>query len=76
MTRYRKDDSKTRSLSQTIAVQDVTPPTANPALEPGDSPPRKHRIKEEVKVWPKETYAVIYRSKSDDNPDEGATLTV
>ena len=41
MTRYRKDDSKTRSLSQTIAVQDVIPPVPNPALEPGESPPRK-----------------------------------
>ena len=75
MTRYRKDDSKTRSLSQTIAVQDVAPPTPNPALEPGESPPRKCRIKEEVKVWPKETYGVIYRPKPDDDPDEGATLT-
>ena len=41
MTRYRKDDSKTRSLFQTIAVQDVAPPTPNPALKPGESQPRK-----------------------------------
>ena len=74
MTRYRKDDSKTRSLSQTIAVQDVAPPAPNPALEPGESPPRKCQIKEEVKVWPKETYGIIYRPKPDDDPDEGATL--
>ena len=73
MTRYRKDDSKTHSLSQTIAVQDVAPPVPNPALKPGESPPRKCRIKGEVKVWPKETYGVIYWPKPDDNPNEGAT---
>ena len=59
MTRYRKHNSKTHSLSQTMAVQDVAPPAPNPALEPGESPPRKHQIKEEVKVWSKETYGVI-----------------
>ena len=73
MTRYRKDDSKTKSLSQTIAVQDVTPPAPNPAPESGESPPRKCRIKEEVKVWPKETYSIVYWPKPDDDTNEGAT---
>ena len=33
MTRYRKDDSKTCSLSQSMAMQDVAPPAPTPALE-------------------------------------------
>ena len=41
MNRYRKDDSKTCSLSQTMAVQDVVPPAPTPALESGESPVRK-----------------------------------
>ena len=73
MSRYQKDDSKTRLLSQTMAAQDLTPPVPNPALEPGESPPRKLRIKEEVKVWPKERYGVVYHPDPDNDPNEGDT---
>ena len=38
MTRYRKDDSKTCSLSQAVS-QDLAPPAPTPALEPGKSLP-------------------------------------
>ena len=55
-------------------MQDVAPPAPNPALEPGESPPKKCQIKEEVKVWPKETYGVIYQPTPDDDPDDGAPL--
>ena len=62
--RYRKDDSKTPSLSQTAVSQDLAQPAPTPALEPGESPLRKHCIKQEVKVWPKETFGVVIRSGS------------
>ena len=74
-SRYCKDDSQTCSLSQALPVQDVTPPAPNPALEPGESPPRKCRIKEEVRAWPKETYGTVYHPDPKDDPDEGASST-
>ena len=42
MTWYRKDDSKTCSLSQTMAVQDIAPPAPAPALKSSKSPVRKY----------------------------------